>query len=174
MASCPGHPRRLATVTPVKSLASQRPPRYPLRMADKPPPDPADHAEDFSRRWADQLDRYWVTRMQELGIPDDKNGAPDFSGDGRWLAFQPRDRTGGNITSGVVVNSGCLNPQLLKGRNGGRLWQKARLRDRIDAIIAHEWEEDRLGSHEAALKSARKTGLPVSEGARRILRAMGR
>jgi hypothetical protein len=50
----------------------------------------------------------------------------------------------------------------------------ARLRDRIDAIIAHEWEEDRLGSHEAALKAAPRTELPVSDGARRILRALGR
>ena len=112
------------------------------------PADPADHAEDFACRWADKLDQYCVNRMQELGIPDDKNGAPDFGGDGRWLAFQARDRSGGNITTGVVVNSGCLKPELLKGRKVGRIWPKARLRDRIDAIIAHEWEEDRLGSHE--------------------------
>ena len=48
------------------------------------------------------------------------------------------------------------------------------LGDRIDAIIAHEWEEDQLGSHEAAMKHAPKTQLPISDGARRILRAMGR
>jgi hypothetical protein len=30
------------------------------------------------------------------------------------------------------------NPGLLKGGKGGRIWPKARLRDRIDAIIAHE------------------------------------
>lgn len=112
--------------------------------------------------------------MHELGIPDDKNGAPDFDGDGRWLAFQPRDRSGGNITSGVVVNSACLNPDLFKGRKGGRIWPKAPLRNRVDAIIAHEWEEDRLGSHEAALKGAPKSDLPITQGARRILRAMGR
>jgi hypothetical protein len=143
-------------------------------MSEQPPSDPADHAQDFANRWADRLDQYCVTRMHELGIPDHKNGAPDFDGDGRWLAFQPRERTGGNITSGVLVNAGCLNPELFKGRKGGRIWPKARLRDRVDAIIAHEWEEDRLGSHEAALKGAPKSDLPITEGARRILRAMGR
>jgi hypothetical protein len=62
----------------------------------------------------------------------------------------------------------------LKGKKGGRLWPKARLRDRIDAIIAHEWEENRHGTHEAALRAAARTELPVSDGARRILRAMAR
>jgi hypothetical protein len=62
----------------------------------------------------------------------------------------------------------------LKGRPGGRLYAKARLRDRIDAIITHEYEEDRLGSHEASLKHGGNTKLPVSDGARRILRAMGK
>jgi hypothetical protein len=90
-----------------------------------------------------------------------------------WRAFEPDERTGGYITSGITVNSGVLNPELLKG-NGSRIWPKARLRDRIDAIIAHEWEEYRHGTHEAALKAAPKTGLPISSGARRILRALGR
>ena len=41
---------------------------------------------------------------------------------------------------GITVDSGVLNPDLLKGRRvaaSGRV----RLRDRIDAIIAHEWAE---------------------------------
>jgi hypothetical protein len=66
-----------------------------------------------------------------------------------------------------------LNPELLKGK-GSRIWPKARLCDRIDSVIAHEYEEDRLGTHESALKHGAKTMLPVSDGARRILRAMGR
>lgn len=111
--------------------------------------------------------------MQELGIPEHLQGATDFDGDGRWKAFIARERVGGNITDGISVNSGVLNPELLKGK-GSRVWPKGRLRDRIDAVIAHEYEEDRLGSHEAALKAASKTALPVSDGARRILRAMGR
>ena len=143
-------------------------------MPEKPPPDPADHAEDFAHRWRDRLDQYCALRMDELGIPEDKNGAPDYDRDGRWRAFDPLGRSGGNVTSGVYVNSGVLNPDLLKGGKGGRLWPKARLRDRIDAIIAHEWEEGRHGTHEAALKAAPRTELPIGDAVRRLLRAMAR
>src|SRR4051794_27946324 len=138
------------------------------------PRDSADHAQDFARRWVDRLDQYCAIRMDELGIPEGKNGAPDFDGDGKWRAFDPEGRSGGNITSGVYLNSGVLNPELLKGKKGGRIWPKARLRDRIDAIIAHEWAEDQTSDHDAALKAAARTKLPISDGARRILRAMAR
>ena len=43
----------------------------------------------------------------------------------------------------------------------------------MGGIIAHEYEEARLGTHELALNHAMKTELPISDGARRILRAMG-
>ena len=111
--------------------------------------------------------------MEELGIPRHLLGATDFDGDGRWKAFIARERVGGNITDGISVNSGVLNPDLPVGQ-GGRVWAGARLRDRIDAVIAHEYEEDRLGTHELALKYAPKTMLPITGEARRILRAMSR
>lgn len=141
---------------------------------DTPPPDPADHAQDFSRRWADRLDEYCALRMEELGIPEHLLGADDLRAHMEWCAFDPHGREGGSITGGITVNSGVLNPDLLKGQKGGRIWPKGRLRDRIDAIIAHEYEESRLGTHEAALKAAPKTRLPITDGARRICRAMGR
>jgi hypothetical protein len=141
---------------------------------EKPPTDPADHAEDFSWRYEFPLDQYCAIRMAELGIPKHLHGATDFDGDGRWKAFIAHERVGGRITDGISVNSGCLNPELLRGLPGVRVFARARLRDRIDAIIAHEYEEDRLGTHERALKHAPKTELPISDGARRILRAMGR
>ncbi len=146
---------------------------YSLPM-EKPPAEPADHAEEFAHNWEDRLDEYCALRMEKLGIPRHLLGATDFDGDGRWRAFIAHERMGGNITDGISVNSGCLNPELLKGEKGGRVFAKARLLDRIDAIIAHEYEEDRLGNHELALKHAPKTKLPISDGARRILRAMGR
>jgi hypothetical protein len=65
-----------------------------------------------------------------------------------------------------------LNPELLKGKKGGRIWPKARPRDRIDAIIAHEWEESKTTDHVATLKAAPKSELPISDEARRICRAM--
>jgi hypothetical protein len=143
-------------------------------MTDKPPSDPADHAQEFSRRWADRLDEYCAVRMEKLGIPDDKTGADDLRKNMRWCAFDPEGRSGGNITGGITVNSGALNPELMKGNKGGRIWHRARLRDRIDAIIAHEWEESKSVDHDAAPKAAPKTGLPITDGARPILRAMAR
>ena len=143
-------------------------------MTEKPPTESADHAEDFSKRWCDRLEEYCTLRMDELGIHRDLNGEPNYAGDGRWWAFNPSVRSGGNTISGIVVDSGALNPELLKGRKGGRLWREARLRDRIDAIIAHEYEESRCSDHSRALKAAAKTQLPITEGARRICRAMAR
>ena len=90
-------------------------------------------------------ERYVRRRMRELGIPETENGQPDYGGDGRWRAFDPRGDTGGANTTGVTVDSGVLNPDLLKGKKGGRIWPKMRLKDRIDAIIAHEYEELRDG-----------------------------
>lgn len=140
---------------------------------DRPPQNPADHAEDFAYRYERDLDSYCAVRMQELGIPERLHGATDFDGDGTWKAFIVHEREGGNITDGISVNSGVLNPEILKGK-GSRVWARARLRDRIDAVIAHEYEEDRQGTHELAVKQGAKTELPVTDGARRILRAMGR
>jgi hypothetical protein len=143
-------------------------------MTEKPPADPAGHAQDFARRWADELEEYCTLRMEALGLPDDKIGEPDYEGDGRWMAFNPYGRKGGGTVTVVVVDSGVLNPDLLKGKKGGRQWAKATLRDRIDASIAHELEECRHGTHVEALKAAVRTELPITDGARRICRAMSR
>jgi hypothetical protein len=138
------------------------------------PADPGEHAVRFAREWQDVAERYVERRMRELGIPGDKRGASSPEHGIRWCTFNPNDIVDGDITTGITVDSGVLNPDLLKGNKGGRIWPKARLRDRIDAIIAHEWAEDQHGTHEAALKFAAKTELPVTDGAKRILRAMAR
>jgi hypothetical protein len=119
----------------------------------KPPTEPADHAQQFAQTWADKLEEHCTIHMQELGIPDNMNGQPDYGRDGEWRAFDWRDGEGGRNTTGIVVDSGVLNPGLLKGKKGGRIWPGMRLRDRIDAIIAHEYEELRAGgNHAQALK----------------------
>jgi hypothetical protein len=75
----------------------------------------------------------------------------------------------------VSVDSGVLNPELLKGKKGGRLWPKLRLKDRIDATIAREYEELRAeGKHVEAVRNAAKTKLPISDEARRLNRARSR
>ena len=75
----------------------------------------------------------------------------------------------------MVVDSGVLNPELLKGQKGGFIWPKMKLKDRIDAINAHEYEELCAGGkHAEAIKNAAKTELPISDEARRLNRARAR
>ncbi|MFO0950757.1 MAG: hypothetical protein U0835_06295 [Isosphaeraceae bacterium] len=143
-------------------------------LADRPPQDMADHAQDFARRYAFPLDAYCALRMQELGIPEDLQGADDLRKGMKWCAFDPEGREGGQISKGITVNSGVLNLELLRGSSGSRLWARSRLRDRIDAVIAHEFEESRTREHRAALRAAAVTELPITAGARQITRAMAR
>jgi hypothetical protein len=137
------------------------------------PDDPAEHALRVAREWADMAETYVRRRMKELGIPEVRIGAIEHAEGRIRRAFSAGEQVGGTCDQfgRLYVDSGCLNPKLLVGK-GSRLWPKSRLRDRIDAIIAHEYEEDRRGSHEAALKAAAWTELKVSDGARRILKAM--
>jgi hypothetical protein len=46
-------------------------------MTDKPPTDFAEHAEDFSRRYADDMEMVAGQTMIDLGIPDGQMGARD-------------------------------------------------------------------------------------------------
>jgi hypothetical protein len=136
------------------------------------PADPGLHAQQIALEWEDVGECYVRRRNNELGIPNDMNGQPDSAGDGRWRSFDPYRRIGGANTTGVVVDSGVLNPELLKAQKGGRLWPKMKLKDRIDAIIAHEYEELRAaGKHADAIERAAKTELPISDEARRLNRA---
>lgn len=138
-------------------------------MGPENPENLAAHSEAFSHEWVDVLERYCAIRMEELGVPE------GWIGDtvaGRWRVFIPEERTGGYNSRGITINSGCLNPGLLGDGDLGRIWGQSRLRDRIDAILAHEYEELRGGSHEFAVANAPITSLPISESARRILRSM--
>jgi hypothetical protein len=139
------------------------------------PADPGLHASQVAQEWEDVGESYVHERIQELGIPKSMNGEPDYGGDGKWRSFNPRGATGGNNTTGVVVDSGVLNPELLKGKKGSRIWPKMRLKDRVDATIAHEYEELLAGGkHANAVKNAAKTVLPISDEARRLNRARAR
>jgi hypothetical protein len=140
--------------------------------------DPAVHAKDFSLRYATELDYAVSQRMVDLGIPDDQIGAKNVGYGPPRLAFQPHGVAGGNIHGNgeIVVDSGLLNDGLLRkdyGEKASRLFERSRLRDRLDAILAHEFEEHRHGmDHEAAVNLAPETDLPISHRARVILREM--
>jgi hypothetical protein len=139
------------------------------------PKDIADHASAVAQEWEDVGERYVRKRMRELGIPEHMIGEPTYGGDGKWRAFNPLGQQGGGCVTAVVVDSGVLNPDLLKGKRGGRIYPKLGIRPRIDAAIAHEYEELRhRGSHVDALKAAARTELPISDKARRLCRAIAR
>jgi hypothetical protein len=92
-------------------------------------------------------------------------------------AFHPDEGTGGGVTvgRGINVDSGILNPELLGDPASGgaaRAWSRSRLRDRIDAVIAHEYEECTRGTDAAARQHAPTTNLRISDEARAILRQM--
>lgn len=153
-----------------------KPPGLPLGV--HVPADPAEHAVQFALTWRDELDAYAVVRMEQLGIPADRIGSSDHRHGIAWCAFNPYENSGGGVSTGgrINVDSGVLNPDLMTepyGRRVARTWQKSRLRERIDAIIAHELCEAEHATHFAALTAAPETELPITAGARRILRAMG-
>ncbi len=148
-------------------------------MTEQPPDDPADHAEDFSRRYAVELEYHAAQTMLDLGIPVEKIGAPDAEHGIRHAAFHPHGRVGGDVTPDgrIVIDSGVTNPELLTpvyGDEAGRVWAETPLRPRMEAIVAHEQAEHEAGGHEEALAAGADTKLPVSHAAREVLRAMQR
>jgi hypothetical protein len=151
--------------------------RTKLEPAEPAPPDLADHAEQFALTWYDRLELFTQRRLRELGIPDHQIGALDHDFDLRLTAFHPKERTGGGISPGarINLNSGVFNPDLMVPHPSptvSSIWSEARLRDRCDAVIAHEYHEGQGVSHAEAERRAAQTELPITEGARRILRAM--
>jgi hypothetical protein len=139
--------------------------------------DPAAHASDFAERYAEPLDYAVSKRMLDLGIEPSRIGMPNNARAAQHAAFHPEGMDGGNISPDgrIITDSGILNTGLLKayyGKTAARLFGRSRLRDRLDVIIAHEYEEHRTGSHAGALKAAPKTDLPISDRAREIANAM--
>ena len=89
-------------------------------------------------------------------------------------AFWPEETTGGgNGPAGGSPSIRRLNAELMANRpEAGEVWAKSRLRDRIDAVIAHEDAESVTGDHDLAEAMAPDTTLPITEGAGQILRAI--
>ena len=134
--------------------------------------DPAEHARNFAERYAEPMNYHVENRMMESASlatgSARKYGYPH-------RAFWPEETTGGGNAPGrrLTVDSGVFNAELMANRpEAGEVWAKSRLRDRIDAIIAHEDAESLTGDHDLAEAMAPDTTLPITEGARQILRAI--
>ncbi len=135
--------------------------------------DAAEHARDFAERYAEPMNYHVENRMMELGIPTERIGARKYGHPHR--AFWPEETTGGGNAPGrrLTVDSGVFNTALMSNRPAARaVWAKSRLRDRIDAVIAHEDAESLTGFHDVAEAMAPDTTLPITDGARQILRAI--
>ncbi len=128
--------------------------------------DPAEHASRVAREWEVVAETYVQERMRELGIPEKRIGVRRRELSYTRAAFIADERDGGGVTpDGINVDSGVPNPELMPCAS----WPKARLRDRIDSIIAHE-DAEAQSSHDDAVQNAPETALPIGEHARRILR----
>jgi hypothetical protein len=149
-----------------------------ISMTEPPPSNPADHAEDFSRRYAEDLDIVAGQAMVDLRIPDHQMGARDPDRNREIHSFFPRERTGGSIAPArqITLDSGLMNPDLLAANYDEatqEMWRKTRLIDRAHAIIAHELAEHEYGGdHELALIAGPETKLSISDRARVLLRQM--
>ena len=146
-------------------------------MNETPPTDPAAHARQFARTWADRLENAVEGRMHALNVPEAQVGSSDHGHGVAWRTFFPNETVGGSVATGgrIGADSGVLNPELLTGPYGaeaGELWARSRLADRIDAIIIHELSEAEAGSHAEALALGPKTDRPISPATRQLLRAM--
>jgi len=144
---------------------------------DRPPADPAEHAQEFSRRYAEDLDIVAGQAMMDLGIPDDQMGARDSLRNSELHSFFPDDRQGGTVSPAgqITLDSGLMNPDLLAvGYDEGAqtAWRRTRIGDRAQAITAHELAEHEYGDHELALIAGPETELPISYAARELLRQM--
>jgi hypothetical protein len=85
-----------------------------------------------------------IASSRSHALTRSRDGYGDYRRDRRWRAFDPYERLGGKSATGAVVDSDVLNPELLKGKKGGRIWPTMRLKDRIEAIVALDCEELRL------------------------------
>jgi hypothetical protein len=72
---------------------------------DRPPTSPAEHAEEFSRRWVDRLENVVEGRMHAPGVPEAQIGTSDHKNRVPWRCFFPDERDGGNVTAARVSST---------------------------------------------------------------------
>jgi hypothetical protein len=141
------------------------------------PDDIEEHAKDFAARYWGPLEGIASKRMREVGVPEDRIGMLDTDNDYRLAAFHPHRTVGGEVhhqTGRINLDAGIFIADLLaEGMSSevSSLHAKSRASVRLDAIIAHEFEEGVHGDHVAAVEHAPDTKLTIKEEARRLLRA---
>ena len=139
------------------------------------PPDVA----DFADRYQDALDRAIANRMRRVGVANDMIGIRFWGVDaGAFVRYYP-PQLGGNVRvcvdgkPGINVDAAVLDPDAPRV---GELssWRMGSLKDRVDAVIAHEHTEALAPAgvdfHIHAIATAEFTALRITDRARLILR----
>ena len=140
----------------------------------------------FAEEWEAILNLAVARRMQLVGVPDSMigiSGMP-YEEPGAFVRTHAVGGSNNNIPGrgivgdrpGINVDIAVLDasfPPMRKLES----WSGGRLKDRVDAVIAHEYSEVTAPSlpfgrtpHRFAVEMAPETPLEITEGARRILR----
>ena len=148
-------------------------------MASVPPYELSADIADFADRYQEPLSRAIGNRMLEVGVPEEMIGVEWWGVDqGPFVRYYP-PQFGGNIRVGTNGKPGINVDPAVFDANAPPMgdleaWRSANLRDRIDAVIAHEYTEvlapRGVDFHLYAVKEAENTSLEISEVARGILR----
>jgi hypothetical protein len=147
-----------------------------------PPPEVVAYAKEWER----QLDQVIALRMRTVGVPEAMIGIKGmpYEDPGAFVCTHAIGGSNNNIPGRGIVGSGPgINVDLavLDARctymRAVKSWESAGLKDRVDAVIAHEYTEVLSGGlapgltpHLHAIKAAPETELMISERAREILR----
>jgi hypothetical protein len=133
----------------------------------------------FTDRYQEALNRVIGNRMRRVGIPEEMIGIKWWGIEkGAFVRYHP-PQLGGNIRVGSNGKPGIHVDAAVFDRNAPKVgvlssWRSASLRDRIDAVIAHEYTEalapHGVDFHIHAVKNAENTPLTISDRARQILR----
>ena len=133
---------------------------------------------DFARRYRALLSEAIANRMRRIGVPSDMIGIEYWGVDtGAFVEYFP-PQLGGNIRVGLNGRTGInVDPAIFDfdAPKVGQLsaWRGARLRDRVDAVVAHEFTEatapEGCDFHQYAIEHAERTELEITDRARLIL-----
>lgn len=117
--------------------------------------------------------------MRRVGIPEEMIGIEWWGIEkGPFVRYHPPQlggniRVGNNGKPGINVDAAVFDANAPKVGNLPS-WRSASLRDRIDAVIAHEYTEalapQGVDFHIHAVENAENTPLKISNWARQILR----
>ncbi len=155
----------------------------PGGMTSRSSNQPSTKVAEFAHEYGNDLKVAIGNRMRQIGVPEKYIGINGAWGveDGPFDlnsyrgGINLRENTRGNTLPGIQVDLGALDPEFPNMAAVSPTWSTASLKDRVDAVIAHEYTEVVSSqpisqAHYDALKNAANTALNITSKARQILR----